>query len=153
MARKQNAKVVNPHVEALRPYLEGVAKKLAHDLFGPKGPKWGTTLTELEDIALQTRAILTEKFLSLSLVPPRFRRTRRTRTPQADHAGGRDGLERAARILHPLSAGFFSLRAKVLALIAPTSAPRCKPKSPSPAPKILPTGWPKRICATWPKWT
>jgi hypothetical protein len=67
MARKQNAKVVNPHVEALRPYLEGVAKKLAHDLFGPKGPKWGTTLTELEDIALQTRAILTEKFLSLSL--------------------------------------------------------------------------------------
>jgi hypothetical protein len=67
MARQRNAKVLNPQVEALRPYLEGVAKKLAHDLFGPKGPQWGTTLTELEDIALQTRAILSEKLLTLSL--------------------------------------------------------------------------------------
>jgi hypothetical protein len=67
MARQRNAKVINPHVEALRPYLEGVAKKLAHDLFGPKGPAWGTTLTELEDIALQARAILSEKLLTLSL--------------------------------------------------------------------------------------
>jgi hypothetical protein len=67
MARQRNAKVLNPQVEALRPYLEGVAKKLAHDLFGPKGPQWGTTLTELEDLALQTRAILSEKFLTLSL--------------------------------------------------------------------------------------
>lgn len=58
---------VNPAVEALRPYLEGVAKKLAHDLFGPQGPPWGTTLTELEDIALQPRIILTEKLLALSL--------------------------------------------------------------------------------------
>jgi hypothetical protein len=66
MARKPEAKV-RPEVEALRPYLEGVAKKLAQDLFGPKGPKWGTTLTELEDIALQTRAILTEKLLALGL--------------------------------------------------------------------------------------
>ena len=66
MARKPQAKV-NPQVEALRPYLEGVAKKLAHDLFGPQGPAWGTTFTELEDIALQTRAILTEKLLALSL--------------------------------------------------------------------------------------
>jgi hypothetical protein len=66
MARKPEAKV-RPEVEAIRPYLEGVAKKLAHDLFGPKGPKWGTTLTELEDIALQTRAILTEKLLAISL--------------------------------------------------------------------------------------
>ena len=67
MARKQNAKVINPQVEALRPYLEGVAKKLAHDLFGPKGLPWGTSLTQLEDLALQTRSILTEKFLALSL--------------------------------------------------------------------------------------
>ena len=67
MARQPKAKVLHPQVEALRPYLEGVAKKLAHDLFGPKGPPWGTTLTELEDLALQSRAILTEKFLTLSL--------------------------------------------------------------------------------------
>jgi hypothetical protein len=67
MARQPKAQVVHPQVEALRPYLEGVAKKLAHDLFGPQGLPWGTTLTELEDIALQTRAILTEKLLALSL--------------------------------------------------------------------------------------
>ena len=67
MARQPITKVLDPQVEALRPYLEGVAKKLAHDLFGPKGPPWGTTLTALEDLALQTRAILSEKFLTLSL--------------------------------------------------------------------------------------
>jgi hypothetical protein len=67
MARHQNMPSINPHVEALRPYLEGVAKKLCHDLFGPQGLPWGTTLTELEDIALQTRAIFTEKLLALSL--------------------------------------------------------------------------------------
>ena len=66
MARKPKA-AVNPEVEALRPYLEGVAKKLTHDLFGPQGPPWGTSLTALEDLALQARAILTEKFLALSL--------------------------------------------------------------------------------------
>ena len=64
MARKST---VNPHVEALRPYLEGVAKKLADDLFGPNGPRWGTTLTELEDIALDARDILSEKLLKLGL--------------------------------------------------------------------------------------
>ena len=34
----------HPAVETLRPYLEGVAKKLADDLWGPGGPRWGTTL-------------------------------------------------------------------------------------------------------------
>ena len=70
MARQAKAKVkapINPEVEALRAYLEGVAKKVAHDLFGPKGPQWGTTMTQLEDLALQTRTIFSEKFLSLSL--------------------------------------------------------------------------------------
>jgi hypothetical protein len=66
MARRSKPKA-NPAVEALRPYLEGVAKKLADDLWGPQGPKWGTTLTELEDIALDARAILTEKLLELGL--------------------------------------------------------------------------------------
>lgn len=66
MARKPKA-AVNSEVEAFRPYLEGVAKKIAHDLFGPQGPPWGTTLTQLEKIALQTRAMLTEKFLEHSL--------------------------------------------------------------------------------------
>ncbi len=76
MARKSKV-AVNPHVEALRPYLEGVAKKLADDLFGPRGPRWGTTLTELEDVALQARAILSEKLLELGL-------DRQAATPQDD---------------------------------------------------------------------
>ncbi len=54
-------------VEALRPYLEGVAKKLADDLWGPDGPRWGTTLTELEDVALEARAIMAEQLLQLGL--------------------------------------------------------------------------------------
>jgi len=57
----------HPQVEALRPYLEGVAKKLADDIFGPHGPAWGTRLTQLEDLALQARTIVSEKFLALSL--------------------------------------------------------------------------------------
>ncbi len=66
MARQVKRKI-SPQVEALRPYLEGVAKKLADDLFGPKGPKWGTSLTELEDIALDARAILSQKLVELGL--------------------------------------------------------------------------------------
>jgi hypothetical protein len=66
MAR-QSKQPLDPRVEQLRPYLEGVAKKVADDLFGPHGPKWGTRLTELEDIALATRAIFSEKLLELSL--------------------------------------------------------------------------------------
>ena len=57
----------HPAVEALRPYLEGVAKKLADDLWGPDGPRWGTTLTELEDVALEARAIMAERLLQLGL--------------------------------------------------------------------------------------
>ena len=54
-------------IETLRPYLEGVAKKIADDLWGPHGPAWGTTLTELEDVALEARAIVSQKLLELGL--------------------------------------------------------------------------------------
>jgi hypothetical protein len=66
MAHRTNAKV-NPVVEALRPYLEGVAKKLADDLWGPDGPRWGTTLTELEGVALDAQAVMSKKLLELGL--------------------------------------------------------------------------------------
>ena len=66
MARHTNP-AQHSAVEPLRPYLEGVAKKLADDLWGPDGPRWGTTLTELEDVALAARAILTEQLLQLGL--------------------------------------------------------------------------------------
>ena len=52
-------------VEAFRNYLEGVAKKMADDLWGPKGPAWGTKLTEMEDLALAAREVFTQKFLEL----------------------------------------------------------------------------------------
>lgn len=64
MARSRSSKV---KVEAFRNYIEGVAKKLADDLWGPQGPPWGTRLTEMEDIALEARDILTEKFLQVGL--------------------------------------------------------------------------------------
>jgi hypothetical protein len=57
----------NPQIETLRHYLEGVAKKLADDLWGPQGPAWGTRLTEMEDLALAARDILTQRFLQLGL--------------------------------------------------------------------------------------
>jgi hypothetical protein len=64
MARKKS---YGKAVEAQRQYLEGVAKKMADELWGPKGPAWGTTLTEMEDLALAARAIFTEKLLALGL--------------------------------------------------------------------------------------
>jgi hypothetical protein len=67
MAQSKSKRIRNPAAEKMRSYLEGVAKKLADDLWGPKGPAWGTTLTELEDVALDVRGILTEKLLQLGL--------------------------------------------------------------------------------------
>lgn len=63
------ARSVSPKakVEAFRNYLEGVAKKMADDLWGPKGPAWGTTLTEMEDVALAAREVFTQKLLKLGL--------------------------------------------------------------------------------------
>jgi hypothetical protein len=57
----------SPQVEEMRGYLEGVAKNLADRLWGPRGPRWGTKLTEIEDLALEIREVLTEKFLDLGL--------------------------------------------------------------------------------------
>ena len=54
-------------VEEVRPYVEGVAKNLVDKLYGPHGPAWGTRLTEIEDILLDIRQVLTEKMLDESL--------------------------------------------------------------------------------------
>ena|SRR5580704_11084387 len=54
-------------VEEVRPYVEGVAKNLVDKLYGPAGLPWGTTLTELEDLCLDIRAVLTEKMLDVAL--------------------------------------------------------------------------------------
>ena len=54
-------------VEEVRPYVEGVAKNLVDKLYGPQGPAWGTTLTDIEDLLLEVREVLTEKMLDLAL--------------------------------------------------------------------------------------
>jgi hypothetical protein len=56
-----------PQVEEVRPYVEGVAKNLVDKLYGPDGPAWGTTLTEIEDLLLAVRQLLTRKMLDESL--------------------------------------------------------------------------------------
>ena len=54
-------------MEELRPYVQGVAKNLVEKRYGPHGPAWGTQLTEIEDVLLEIREVLTEKMLDLTL--------------------------------------------------------------------------------------
>jgi len=61
------AKKRTPQVEEVRPYVEGVAKNLVDKLYGPAGPAWGTKLTEIEDLLLAIREVLTEKMLADAL--------------------------------------------------------------------------------------
>jgi hypothetical protein len=64
MARKQKR---TPEVENVRAYVEGVAKNLADKLYGPQGPAWGTKLTEIEDLCLDIREVLSERLLELAM--------------------------------------------------------------------------------------
>jgi hypothetical protein len=56
-----------PQVEEVRPYVEGVAKHLVDKLYGPHGPAWGTKLTEIEDLLLAIRDVLSEQMLDDAL--------------------------------------------------------------------------------------
>jgi hypothetical protein len=64
MARGQKR---TPPVEELRSYVEGVAKNLVEKLYGSRGPTWGTKLTQIEDVFLEIREMLTEKMLDETL--------------------------------------------------------------------------------------
>src|SRR5260370_34279403 len=64
MARKQKR---TKEVDNVRAYLEGVAKNLDDKLYGPQGPGWGTKLTEIEDLCLDIREVLSEELLNLAL--------------------------------------------------------------------------------------
>jgi hypothetical protein len=57
----------SPEVEDVRTYVEGVAKNLADRIWGPKGPAWGTKLTQLEDLVVEIREVLSQKMLELGL--------------------------------------------------------------------------------------
>ena len=64
MARK---KKVPAAIEPVQAYIEGVAKSLVDRIYGPKGLPWGTKLTELEDVVLAVREVLSEKMLAQAL--------------------------------------------------------------------------------------
>src|SRR3974377_1188117 len=61
------AKKRTPKVEEVRPYVEGVAKNLIDKLYGPDGPAWGTKLTEIEDLFIAIRDVLSERMLADAL--------------------------------------------------------------------------------------
>src|SRR5438874_11098638 len=61
------AKKRSQEVEEVRTYVEGVAKNLADRIWGPKGPQWGTKLTELENLVVEIREVLSEKMLEQGL--------------------------------------------------------------------------------------
>jgi hypothetical protein len=61
------AKKRTPKVEEVRPYVEGVAKNLIDKLYGPDGPAWGTKLTEIEDVILAVREVLSERMVADAL--------------------------------------------------------------------------------------
>lgn len=75
------AKKRSPQVEEARGYIEGVAKNLADRLWGARGPAWGTTMTELEDLVVEIREVLSEKMLALGL-------ERQAGTPVAERPAG-----------------------------------------------------------------
>src|SRR5437588_4544703 len=64
MARR---KKVPAAVEPVQAYIEGVAKSLVHRIYGPQGLPWGTKLTELEDVVIAVREVLSQKMLAQAL--------------------------------------------------------------------------------------
>src|SRR6266705_1735986 len=62
-----HGKKSNREVEEVRAYIEGVAKNLADRLWGPQGPPWGTKMTQLEDLVVEIREVLSEKILEFGL--------------------------------------------------------------------------------------
>ena len=74
MARKQKR---TKKVEDVRSYVEGVAKNLVEKLYGPEGLPWGTKLSEVEELFLDIREVLTEKMLDLTLSQQAASRTAR----------------------------------------------------------------------------
>jgi hypothetical protein len=56
-----------PQVEEVRPDGEGVATNLIDKLHGPDGPPWGPTLTQIEDLILAVREVLSERMAADAL--------------------------------------------------------------------------------------
>ena len=147
----------SPKVEQVRPYVEGVAKNLVDKLYGPDGPPWGTTLTDIEDLLLEVREVLTEQMLDLALARqaqaaaaaapgptplPGLSTTAALCGRQPAHranAGRRGRMVRAGRLLSPLPAGFFSLSPRAWASTRLRPARRCSRRSSTPASPAAPS--------------
>jgi hypothetical protein len=56
-----------PNIVCVRVYLSGVAKYLLDKLYGPAGPPWGTSLSELEDLLSDMQQQLAADFFALAL--------------------------------------------------------------------------------------
>ena len=61
------SKISKAPAEPVRDILQGVAKDLVDRLYGPQGPAWGTKLTELEDVVLAVRQVLSDQLLHEAL--------------------------------------------------------------------------------------
>jgi hypothetical protein len=57
----------DPRTDDVQAYLDGVAKNLVDKLYGPDGPPWGTTLTQIEDLILDIRQRLTKAMIEQAL--------------------------------------------------------------------------------------
>lgn len=64
MSRTKDAR---PEVAANKAYLDGVAKTLVENLFGPDGPPWGTTFEELEELVVQLGQTVSRELLRQAL--------------------------------------------------------------------------------------
>lgn len=53
--------------DPVRPLVERVAKEVIDRIYGPKGPAWGTSLTDIEDVVLAVRQVLAETMLDEAL--------------------------------------------------------------------------------------
>ncbi len=52
-----------PRVDELRPELRAIAAQLADRIWGPHGPAWGTRLSELEQLVVAVREVISEGML------------------------------------------------------------------------------------------
>ena len=61
------SKISTAPAEPVRAFVEGVAKSIVDRLYGPDGLPWGAKFTELEDVVLAVRQVLSEKMLDEAL--------------------------------------------------------------------------------------
>jgi hypothetical protein len=54
-------------IDQVRQSLQGTAKNAVHKVWGPEGPPWGTSFTDLEELAVQIGQIVASEVLQQAL--------------------------------------------------------------------------------------